>query len=553
MPSLKFSNGPEKGRLCPIRVGATSIGRDADSAVVINDASASGSHAEIIHDESGCRLRDLGSTNGTLLNGAKVTQKALKTGDQIRIGTTVLVFTQEEAPLIDEAEEIFDEEDVPTDRTLSIPIGGPGSGFLMSEEPDVRRIRSAHRKLSTLYKISQEITSVRDLTALLQRTLDLIIEAVRADRGCILVENQRGELVPGAIRNPVASKKTRLGISRTMARQAFEEGKGILVSDAAQDTRFDGAQSVQVEKIRSALCVPLTTASRTLGVVSVHRTRPLSPFVEEDLEFLIVICNQAAVCIENAHLFSDLKNANRLLLNAKDEIVRWTRELEVKVEERTAQLSKKTEELERLSVTDGMTGLFNHQHFQKELGKEVQRMIRYHSVGEKGTFSVAMIDLDNLKPLNDTFGHLGGDAALKRVAAILRKNLREVDLAARYGGDEFSILLPRTDADGARMALEKILKELREQKITYGEIAGEVTREQKRQITERLGRTLDKSAALPITISVGVASYREGQKPKDLLSVADAALYRAKGEGKDRVVVATAEDVPADAPEEPTE
>jgi diguanylate cyclase (GGDEF)-like protein len=535
MPAIKIVNGPERGKVLPLQAGAVSIGRDPDSEIVIADSSVSGRHAEIIAENGEYVLRDLGSTNGTTLNGVDIQEKTLRIGDEIRIGTTILLFDQEDD---EEMEEVFGKDDFPLDRTVALPMAAQDVGFLQKEERDPRRIRAAHRKLSTLYEISQEITSVQDLDALYQRTLDLIMEAVRADRGAILVEDDEGNLVPEAVRGPGGAGDTRVGVSRSMARQALQEDKGILISDAAQDVRYDGNESVAVHKIRSAICVPLKTPSRALGVVSVHRTRPLSPFVEEDLEFLIVICNQAAVCIENARLFQDLSRTNRLLMSAKDEIVRWTRELEVKVEERTAELRAKTIQLERMSVTDGMTGLYNHQHFQMELAKEVKRMMRYRAAGQERTFTIAMLDLDDLKRINDTYGHLAGDRVLKEIARVLKTNLREVDLVARYGGDEFSILLPETDRTGAVGAVEKILKRIRSLDLTYGDLCADCTEEQEKELVERLGHPLDRSGRVSLTISVGIAAFGESSDPKDILAEADAALYRAKRGGKDRIETA---------------
>ena len=539
MAKIILKNGPDQGKEFNLGDGTTSIGRDPESVISIGDRSASGLHAEIVPEGLGrYRLRDLGSGLGTFLNGASVTENPLEPGDEIKIGTTLLLFSEEDGQGAASSENsIFAESDPPTDKVIRLALGSDQVEFLRTEERDPRRVRAAHRKLTTLYRISQSLASVRALPELLQRTLELIIKAVRADRGCILVEDETGELVPQAILDPTSSGR-RLAVSRTMAQEALRTEQAILTSDAARDSRYEGKESVAVHKIRSAMCAPLKTPTRNLGVVSVHRTRPLSPFVEEDLEFLVVICNQAAVSIENARLFEDVKRANRLLLSAKDEIVRWTRELEVKVEERTGELRRKSKQLERLSVTDGMTGLFNHQHFQKELAKEVKRMLRYREGTREKTFALSMIDLDNLKWLNDTFGHLAGDTILKMVSGVLKNNLRAVDLPARYGGDEFAILLPETTLAGAKSAMDKILVRVQDLNLTFGDLLGKPSRTQIKEVQERLGRPLDLSEMVPITISVGLAVYQRPQSPKDLVARADEALYRAKGSGRNQVLVA---------------
>lgn len=166
-------------------------------------------------------------------------------------------------------------------------------------------------------------------------------------------------------------------------------------------------------------------------------------------------------------------------------------------------LRRKNEELERLSVTDGLTGLYNRRRLMETLADEVRRSQRL-----KHTFSTLMVDVDHFKKYNDTHGHLAGDGVLTRVAAILREATREVDYVARYGGEEFLVMLPET---GMTEALE---------------------------IAERI-RTRVAAEAFPgrrMTVSIGVAEFPlHGSKPEQVIAAADEALYEAKGEGRDRV------------------
>jgi len=160
--------------------------------------------------------------------------------------------------------------------------------------------------------------------------------------------------------------------------------------------------------------------------------------------------------------------------------------------------------LERLSVTDSLTGLYNRRYLTDMLGNEMRRSLRL-----KHHFAVLLADVDHFKHYNDAHGHLAGDEVLKCVAAILRETAREVDTVARYGGEEFLALLPETDARGAAEVAERIRKRLAGETFTGGKV----------------------------TLSIGTAEFPEhGDTPESLIAMADAALYQAKDEGRDRVV-----------------
>jgi len=163
-------------------------------------------------------------------------------------------------------------------------------------------------------------------------------------------------------------------------------------------------------------------------------------------------------------------------------------------------------DLERLSVTDPLTGLFNRLRMMEVVENEVRRSRRLHH-----HFSVVMADLDLFKRYNDEFGHPAGDTVLKRVAAIMREASRDVDFVARYGGEEFLIMMPETDIDGAAEFAERIRKKIAAERLPEGRI----------------------------TLSLGVSAFAmHGDTPEQLIAEADAALYLAKRAGGDRVVAA---------------
>jgi len=171
-----------------------------------------------------------------------------------------------------------------------------------------------------------------------------------------------------------------------------------------------------------------------------------------------------------------------------------------------ARLREGRQELERLSVTDPLTGLYNRRQMMEVLDNEVRRSRRL-----KHTFAVLMGDVDNFKRYNDAHGHPAGDAVLKLVADILRKCTRDVDRVARYGGEEFFVVMPETGGDGAADVGDRVRELLGAEKVPGG----------------------------AVTLSFGVAEFpAHGDTPEELIAIADAALYQAKREGRDRVVIA---------------
>jgi two-component system, cell cycle response regulator len=174
------------------------------------------------------------------------------------------------------------------------------------------------------------------------------------------------------------------------------------------------------------------------------------------------------------------------------------------------QLEETNRELEQLSISDGLTGLYNHRHLHEMLAGEYERSRRTEE-----PMSVVMFDLDRFKDVNDTFGHQAGDRVLEELAAILRECAREIDKLGRYGGEEFMAILPDSDAE-----------------------AGAVFAERVRQLVENQRFDIQTDEPLRMTVSAGVASYPadKADNPRRLVHQADLALYSAKHSGRNQVV-----------------
>jgi diguanylate cyclase (GGDEF)-like protein len=225
--------------------------------------------------------------------------------------------------------------------------------------------------------------------------------------------------------------------------------------------------ATDADGIRSWLGVPLFMYGQCEGVVAVQSAR-VAAFSAEHQRLLESLALQIAAALQNAHLYE-------------------------------------------LAMVDGLTGLFMRRYFDARIEEEVERSKRYGS-----PFSVVMMDVDDFKTLNDTYGHLVGDRVLKAIADIVKAEMRGVDTAARYGGEEIAVILPRTEMVGAYSLAERIREGIAELRITTDE---------------------EPPRALAVTASLGIAAFPESkaQTGEDLVRRADRALYRAKKTGKNRV------------------
>ncbi len=238
--------------------------------------------------------------------------------------------------------------------------------------------------------------------------------------------------------------------------------------------------------VKSLVHYPLRIQDRTIGLLSVDSFRQQVHFPKEEIETLAAIAKQAAVVIENARLH---------------------------------------EQLQQQAITDHITGLFNHRYMFQRLDEEFARAER-----TKGTFAVMMMDLDEFKDINDTYGHLEGDEALRFTGHLLRQTLRTADIIGRYGGDEFVAILPDTTREQAEEVAERLMTTLAEIPF-HAESLGEDVR---------------------LAASIGFAAYPQdctGQE--ELLLLADTALYEAKRLGGNRALPVNAPEATAFASQSP--
>lgn len=321
---------------------------------------------------------------------------------------------------------------------------------------------------AVLFEIGKLVGSDMDPAALLARISELVCQLIDA-KACsvMLLDAGRQKLLTKAAHGLRTERVHNLAFAmgEGIAGWVAERGEPALVDDCLEDPRFVHLPEAQTQ-IRAMLCVPLLARGERCGVVTATSDRT-GAFDAHDLELVRFIATTIALDIENVRLH-------------------------------------------RIAVTDPLTGAYNREFLAQRLPGEVD------AARERGVpLSLAMIDVDHFKAVNDSYGHGVGDGVLAEVARRLRSAIRGGDLLVRYGGEEFLVLLPRADAGRAWEVGERMRQRVAEKPFSLGE-----------------------GLVLLLRISAGVAQWRPGEDINETIARADAALYGAKAGGRNRVEVA---------------
>jgi len=333
-------------------------------------------------------------------------------------------------------------------------------------------------RLATVTTFADSIQPGHNEQALLQTILEKSADLLLAEQGSLmLVDLETDALLMEASTGSVdaESGKIRIPKGEGIAGKVAELGEPMLVVDIENDPRF-GKKSRSRYKTSSFVSVPIKVEQRVMGVLNLADKASGEVFNNDDLKLVQAFATHAGVVLE--------RNA----------------------------LSVQMDMLKKLSITDPLTGLLNRRYLQDRLEEEIARSQRFNR-----QLSVMMLDLDGFKQYNDTFGHIAGDRALETLAIVIMQSVRTIDIVARFGGDEFLIILPETGTSTALMIGDRLKNDIGKTVLPVsGSDHGERT----------------------ITASVGLACYPEHDATgKCMLECADVALYRAKAEGKNRIVV----------------
>jgi diguanylate cyclase (GGDEF)-like protein/putative nucleotidyltransferase with HDIG domain len=326
-----------------------------------------------------------------------------------------------------------------------------------------------HRQ--TLQSFTNKMGNILNLDQLATEMLQSLAKAIRISRAVLLFEDPGSSLFTERYAYPENKDKIptefNLSFDSPVVTWLQKESQILTLKQIETSTQFKSLWETERESLHNShleVFCPLKSHGKLVGILGLSKKHSKQLFSQEDIELVTSVANQAGVIVENAQLYS--------------QAMTW-------------------------AITDGLTRLYNHRYMHECLEKEIARGTRFGT-----TFSIIMIDLDFFKTYNDTYGHLAGDDVLTNVGKCIQASIRTVDLAFRYGGEEFAVILPETANEGAYLVAERIREKI-EQKVFSGRSS--------------------------ITASLGIATWpTDGVTKEQMLVSADKALYTAKGTGRNR-------------------
>jgi diguanylate cyclase (GGDEF)-like protein len=343
-----------------------------------------------------------------------------------------------------------------------------------SQGPEMDHDRQG-QELEIFHGVAKALTSSLDLDSILQTIMEKMAEYFQPDTWSLLmVDEDKNELYFAIAVGTAAEalKNVRLKVGEGIAGWVAKNGERLIVPDVMTDPRFAKRIDEMTKwETRSIICVPLRSKLRVLGVIQLVNVH-LDHFTNQETFFLQSLCDYAAIAIENA---------------------------------------RAVEKIQELTITDDCTGLYNARHLYKTLEAEVYRSSRFGY-----EFSVLFIDLDHFKAVNDTHGHLVGSKLLAEIGYLIKAQLRLIDFAFRYGGDEFVVLLPQTGKDSAVNVARRLQESLRASVFCK-----------------------EEGLNLNVRASMGMATFpHDAKTPHDIIRQADEMMYLVKNTTRDNIGIA---------------
>jgi len=329
VPSLFVIRGNDQGTRFELGEPLIRLGRDASSAIQIHDTEVSRQHAEMRRMDQDFAICDLNSSNGTFVNGKRIERHLLSSGDQVQVGSTLMLYT---GPSDESSSDLAQTIDIatatqPDERSQIIHSVTQEEGSrifdLGMELPQNSWLARARSNLQVMYRTALAVSHTLDIDQLLNRIMELIFEWVEADRGCIMLVEPGTERLDPKVRRTRDSQRAdeKITISKTILDYVTERNEGVLTSDARQDDRWNPAGSIVQMGVREAICVPMQGRYDMVGAIyidthsspqEVIKQGGANKFTEDHLKLMVAIAHQAALAVEDTRYYFAMVQAERL-------------------------------------------------------------------------------------------------------------------------------------------------------------------------------------------------------------------------------------------------
>ena len=470
MRALYVIDGPIKGKSFTLHDGMTTIGRSSDNDISISDRTVSRHHAKLVKKDGRISIVDLNSLRGVIIDGDKIEpglEVELEKDSKVRMGKTVLAFQKKAS-----------------EQTAAQPYPGtnhkiPSDTSKSSSAPDSPR--NYTRSLDLLLKVSNLFARSLDIDKLLGEVIDQVFVLLkRIDRGAILLVNKETGALEEAVSKTRMKDKgglsSEITYSRTIVKRTIEDGQPVIISDTSRVKKADLSNSMERMKVRSVMCVPLTYKGDVKGVIYVDSIGLPEGFRKNDLQVLTGLSNTAAIAIENARLYGELKQELAERKRTEAALQKARDQLEEQVEKRTAELSKTIELLsqEIANRKRAEEALRDSEEKYRSLVEStedsvylVDRNCRYLFMNKK---HLARFGLPADKVIGRTYGEFHSEDETKEFANKLNKVFKTArSLSYEYrsqrdGGYFIRTLSPAREPHGGTAAVTVVSKDITERK-----------------------------------------------------------------------------------------
>jgi diguanylate cyclase (GGDEF)-like protein len=339
-------------------------------------------------------------------------------------------------------------------------------------------INKAIFEIMALYEFTNILGTNVEYRGMLELIVDSIKRIIDYDRCCLFIYDEtKNELYNTVNRGfPVEMNYLKIPLEQFWYGKTLKSGQAILIEDLPKEIyqgKVDSFRHLELlSDIKSFIAVPMIIQNKSIGILLIAKDT-IAGFSYENLRLLFIIASEAALAIQNMQLYQQVYTS---------------------------------------SITDGLTGLYNHKYFREQIELQVQQAKEYGF-----NLSLALLDIDHFKSFNDTYGHQVGDIVLKGVAKLIQDSVPSDNLVARYGGEEFAVIMPDTPIEEALLLCEKIRVNIANHNFQA-----------------------EEKAMLKVTVSLGVACFPEHIKNmqrmvEELIDLADEHLYYSKDKGRNQV------------------